>query len=215
MRNTPNKLLLMFVVVLLLAAGVGSPASAQSANKQIDKLIDRAGDMVSAMRAARLQIGTTVDDYNTIIDGKAEENRAAYKQLQKSLKKSEKSAAAVGEQAEKMDLAASEYFASWEASLSEFTSDEMRARSEERMKETRQRYDGILQAGREAGDAFRPFVTLLKDQIVFLGHDLNPAAIEDLQDEAEKLNSQAEEVFSKVDETYRSALRYRASLKPD
>lgn len=215
MRKKQNKLRVLSLVVLLLTASVSSSILAQSAEKQIDKLIKRAGDTITAIRAARMQIGATVRDYNQILAGEAEDNRAAYKKLQKSLKKSEKSAAAVGAQAEKMDSAASEYFASWEASLSEFTSDEMRARSEERMKETRQRYDGILQAGREAGEAFRPFVTLLKDQIVFLGHDLNPAAIEDLQDDAERLNSQAKEVFSKIDETKRTAMRYIASLKPD
>lgn len=214
MSKTQNKLRLLSVV-LLLTASVSSPSFGQSGEKQIDKLVDRAGDTIAAIRAARRQVSTTVSDYNQILDGEAEDNRAAYKKLQKALKKSEKSAAAVGAQAEKMDLAASDYFAGWEASLSEITSDDMRTRSEERMKETRERYDGILQAGRQAGEAFRPFVTQLKDQIVFLGHDLNPAAIEDLQDDAEKLNSQAKEVFSRVDETMRTALRYMASLKPD
>ena len=215
MRVNTNKLLCLSVVVLLLVAGVGSPVSAQSGHKQVDKLMDRAADTIGSIRAARLQISTTLDGYNMIMDGEVEDNRAAYKQLEKALSKSEKSVVAVGARAEKMELVATEFFASWESSLAEFGSDEMRARSEERMNDTRQRYDGILTAGREAGDAFAPFVTQLKDQILFLGHDLNTGAIKELSEDAKKLNGQAEKVFSRVDETIESAQTYRASMKPD
>lgn len=213
MKKTQNIALVLLVV--LATANASPPLRAQAAEKQIDKLIARAGDTIAAIRHARIQIKATVDDYNEILQGEAEDNRAAYKKLQKALVKSEKTVDAVGSEADRMDLAANRYFNSWKASLSEFSSDEMRERSEARMNETRERYDSILQAGRSAGDAFRTFVTQLDDQIVFLGHDLNPAAIGDLQDEAEKLNEQADDLFTKVDETMRTAMKYRASLKPD
>ena len=167
------------------------------------------------MRNARLQVATTVSDYNEIIDGKADDNRTAYKQLQKSLSKSQKAAAAVGTRVAKMEEAADTYFSSWEGSLAEFSSDDMRARSEKRMNDTRERYDGILKAARDSGDAFSPFVTDLKDQILFLGYDLNPSAIAELKDDAKKLNSQADEVFTQVDTTIETAQKYRASMNPD
>ena len=215
MQDKVRKLVLLFAVAVLVVGGMGAPVSAQSANKQIDKLISRAGDMVDAMAAARLQIGTTVDDYNGIIGGEMDDNRAAYKELQKALKKSEKSATSVVSEVQKMQEAADTYFASWESSMAEFSSDEMRQRSEQRMNDTRERYDGILTAGRETGDAFAPFVTQLKDQILFLGYDLNPSAIADLKGDAEKLNGQAKDVFEGVDATIETAEGYRDSLRPD
>jgi hypothetical protein len=42
------------------------------------------------------------------------------------------------------------------------------------MKETRRRYDGILDAVREAREAYAPFMTILRDPWTYLGHDLNP-----------------------------------------
>jgi hypothetical protein len=198
------------------AALVATGLSAQEAgDKQIKKLSSRAGDTIASMRAARLELGETLDGYNQILDGEATDNRAAYKQLQKALAKSEKSAAAVGTSVGKMEEVAAEFFSSWESSLAGFSSDDLRARSEERMKDTRKRYDGILAAASESREAFGPFVTQLKDQILFLGHDLNPSALEALAPDAKKLNEQADKVFARVDKTIETAGEYRSSLAAD
>jgi hypothetical protein len=83
------------------------------------------------------------------------------------------------------------------------------------LNDTRKRYEGILEAAGKAGDAFDPFVSNLKDQILFLGHDLNPSAIQALQGDAKKLNGQAAEVFKDVDKTIATASEYTASLRPE
>ena len=50
----------------------------------------------------------------------------------------------------------------------------------------------------KAGAEFAPVVQNLSDQILFLGRDLSPAAVADLQDEAAELNQQAADVTEKV-----------------
>jgi len=206
-------LALVVLATLVLTAG---PAKAQfDGQKQVDKLISKANDTIGAMRAGRLQIGSTVDGYNTIMAGEAVDNRKAYKKLTKELAKSEQSAAKVRTKAEAMDVVANDFFSNWEASLAEFSSEDLRQRSTQRLNDTRKRYEGILEAAGKAGDAFDPFVSNLKDQILFLGHDLNPSAIQALQGDAKKLNGQAAEVFKDVDKTIATASEYTASLRPE
>lgn len=206
-------LVLVVVATLVLTAG---PAKAQfDGQKQVDKLINKANDTIGAMRAARVQIGSTVDGYNTIMAGEAVDNRKAYKKLTKELSKSEKAAANVRTKAAAMDVVANDFFSNWEASLEGFSSEDLRQRSAERLNDTRKRYEEILEAAGEAGDAFDPFVTNLKDQILFLGHDLNPSAIQALQGDAKKLNGRAAEVFKDVDKTIVTASEYTASLRPE
>ncbi len=77
----------------------------------------------------------------------------------------------------------------WEESLAGYNSDEMRAKSEGRMAETKANYDKIFEAGSKAADDFATFIAALDDQVRYLGNDLNPSAIAELDDEAAALNS--------------------------
>jgi hypothetical protein len=207
------------IVALTAMAAVltvaGAPLHAQSAtHKKIDKLVNRAHYVIGSLKGARLQIAATLDEYNSIIDGEATDPRAAYKKLGKEIKRSEKRADDVRVEVERMDQVATKFFGEWEESLADFSSDDLRAKSEERLRETMANYGEILAAGREAGEEFRPFVDQLKDQVVFLGNDLNPDGIAELQDEAKELNEQAANVFEAVDAITRRASDYATALRP-
>ena len=73
------------------------------------------------------------------------------------------------------------------------------------METAKKRYASIGETLSQAGDEFAPVVQELNDQILFLGRDLSPEAVADLQDEAEALNQQATEVATKVKALVQSA----------
>jgi septal ring factor EnvC (AmiA/AmiB activator) len=204
------------VVMLALMMVVPSLVQAQQSPgfKQTDKLINKAQDTITSIRSTKIQTEATLDNYNAIIDGKVPDNRKAYKALVKDIQKSENQADKVGNKIVAMQEAASTYFGDWETSIEAITSDDLRAKSEMRLKDTRANYDEILKAAQKAGDEFKPFITNLHDQVTFLGHDLNPSAIADLKDEAAALNSKGAKVFSAVDDTIEVASKYTNSLKP-
>ncbi|MGB5815826.1 MAG: DUF2959 family protein [Thermoanaerobaculia bacterium] len=204
--------LLVMLALLITVPGV---VQAQSPGfKQTDKLISSSQSTISQIRSTKLQTEATLDGYNAIIDGKVPDNRKAYKALVKDIGKCENQADKVGNRIVAMQTAASTYFSDWEASIAGITSDDLRAKGEARLKETRANYDEILKAAQKAGDEFKPFITNLHDQVTFLGHDLNPSAIADLKDDAAKLNAKGDKVFSAVDDTIEVASKYTISLKP-
>ena len=60
--------------------------------------------------------------------------------------------------------------------------------------------DGTLEAGRRAGADFDVFMGGLRDQITYLGYDLNPGGIASLAEDAERLNARADSMFARIDE---------------
>ena len=198
--------------VVLATTGVGEAQSA--GHKKTDKLIYKAQQTTSAIRATNLQVKKTLESYNYIIEGKAQDPRAEYKKLVKDVDKSQKSREDVRSKAEGMQKAADAYFLEWEESLAGFNSEEMRAKSEGRMNETKENYNKIFEAGTKAGNEFDKFIAALDDQIRYLGQDLNPTGISELTDEAAALNKQAEEFFAAIDETIQVAVKYSSSLEP-
>jgi len=201
------------VAILISITGVGE-AESSSGHKKTDKLIYRAQQTTSAIRAANLQVKKTLESYNYIVEGKAQDPRAEYKKLVKDIDKSQKSRDDVRSKAANMQKAADAFFVDWVESLDGYNSEEMREKSRGRMNETRANYDKIFEAGAEAGEEFDAFIAALDDQVRFLGNDLNPSAIAELTDEAAALNEKAEDFFSAIDETIKVAVKYSTSLEP-
>ncbi len=55
----------------------------------------------------------------------------------------------------------------------------------------------------------------LRDQVVYLGYDLNPSAVSSLEPDAEKLNAQAKSLFTGIDKPESDISDYIVSLKPE
>lgn len=202
------------MLAFTLSAAAGALVAQSEGHKKTDKLIYRARLTTASIRDTLYQIQLTMDGYNAIVEGKASDNRAAYDRLVKDIGKCQKAAATVAKRADGMQKVADNFFSDWEASLADFSSEEMRVKSEARMNETKANYDKIFEAGRQARDLFDPFISNMNDQVLFLGHDLNPSGIANLQDEAEELNAETEELDEAINATIKVASRYANSLEP-
>jgi len=181
---------------LLLA---GSFVSAQEGINQAETLIKKSEQTVKAVTEARQQLEKTLASYNTIVDGKAADPKAAYKDLGKAVNDSEDRAADVTKRKDEMDAEAATLFASWKASSDSIVSPDLKKKSLLRLDETQGSYGKIAAAGKEARGEYDAFLGSLKDQITFLGHDLNPSAIASLKPDAAKLNDRAKKMFLKID----------------
>lgn len=181
--------------------------------KRTDNLIKKAEELVKEATSAREQIAKTLDTYNSIFADDVKDVRKAYKDVEGEMGKSEKKRDDVRKKLDEMKIEAEAYFTGWSESLKQIGNPDLRKRSETRMGETRRQYDGILDAVREAREAYEPFITSLKDQWTYLGHDLNPSGISSLKPDAGKLNDQATALFGKIDAGTKRANEYIESVR--
>ena len=177
----------------------GSFASAQEGVNQTEALLKKGEQTMKAMAEARQQLEKTLANYNTIVDGKAADPKASFKDLGKAVKDSQDRAADVTTRKEEMDAEAQKLFTPWKTSLDAIGSPELKKKSAERLAASQERYGKIAAAGKEARSEYDAFLAGLKDQITFLGHDLNPGALASLKPDAVKLNDRAKKMFEKID----------------
>ena len=90
-------------------------------------------------------------------------------------------------------------FQQWAADLESFGNLSLRQRSQERLEETRARYDAILSAAISAQLAYDAFNGDLSDQALFLEHDFNSASVAMIAGEQEALRSRAKELARRLD----------------
>jgi hypothetical protein len=186
-------------IVLSTCLLAGSFASAQEGINQTEALIKKGEQTVKAVAEARLQLEKTLANYNTIVDGKAADPKDSFKELGKAVKDSEDRTADVTRRKDEMDAEATKLFASWKASTDSIGSPDLKKKSQARLEATQSSYGKIATAGKEARSEYDAFLAGLKDQITFLGHDLNPSALASLKPDAAKLNERAKAMFLKID----------------
>jgi conjugal transfer/entry exclusion protein len=185
-------------MAFIAAVTVGLAAQDEGV-KQVQQLIKKAQAQVESINDAKLQLQKTADAYNAMLAPDVKDRRDAYKQLQKEMANTEKKRAEVSTRNGEMNTEADKLFKSWQDSLASIQSPDLRKRSEDRLKRTQDRFAEIRQAGDHASNLYDPFMKTLKDQVAYLGHDLNPGAVTSLKPEADKLNAQAKDLYAAID----------------
>ena len=196
---------LVFGVIACLALGGTAVQAQKNTAKQTESLSKAADDAKKQVSDVVGQLDKMLKGYNSIIDGSAKNAQSAYKKLTGDLKGTEKMIQGAQKSLQAMKKEADKFFAAWEKDLEDYSNEDLKAKSTARLKTAKAKYAALGEALGEARNAFKPLVTNLNDQILFLGRDLSPEAIEDLQDEAEALNEQAKEVAEQVKSLLSSA----------
>jgi hypothetical protein len=113
-----------------------------------------------------------------------------YNSLNRDYERSVERANAVHQRIKDVETVAGDLFAEWDKEIKEISSADLRDKSRQQLRETRQRYDELHAALKRAEGSMDPVLRRLHDQALFLKHNLNAAAIASLK--GESTNIQAE-----------------------
>lgn len=110
-----------------------------------------------------------------------------YDTLKGDYEDAEKGAAVVGKRINTMDEVAGDLFAEWEREISEFTNPTYASNSRRQLNETRTRYQQLAASVKSSQASMEPVLKQLKEQVLYLKHNLNAAAIGALRGEASSI----------------------------
>ena len=148
-----------------------------------DILVDNVADARDAQNQAKEQFASALEEFMSVVDSPESQLEEKYKTLNAAYEKSEDKADAVKEHIKDVKRVAEALFDEWEDELNEYTSDSLRKKSEEKLKQTQKRYIKLISAMERAVSKIAPVLSAFHDQVLFLKHNLNAQAIASLQDE--------------------------------
>jgi hypothetical protein len=189
-------------IVLAFAA---TPSAQDAGVKQVEQLTKKCNGTVEAIANTRTQLQKTTDVYNGLLADDARDRKDLYKKLQREMATTDKRRAEIAVRAGEMNTEADALFKSWADSTAAISDASLRKRSEDRLAKTKASYAQIGTVGQKATDLYGPVMKALQDQVTFLGHDLNPAAIATLKPNAVKLNANVSELVKRIDDTITTA----------
>ena len=191
-------LALVFGLVVLL---VSTPAVAQKkGHKEAEKFKGQTTATRTSVEKARDQLQQTMQLYNQLFETEGKKLNSVYGKLSKAVEGCDKAAKDVNKSVEGMTKQAERFFGGWEAEIESISSPEIQEKSRGRLEKARGRYDGMLASMDEAGDLYEPFILNLREQVMYLGRDLDAEVLGDLKDEAAQMNASADELFAKIEQ---------------
>jgi len=97
---------------------------------------------------------------------------------------------AVHKRIKEMETVAADLFAEWEKEIQQMSSAQLQNSDRDKLRETRGRYEELHTSLKRAEQSMDPVLTRLHDQVLYLKHNLNAAAIASLK--GETINIQTE-----------------------
>lgn len=114
----------------------------------------------------------------------------AYRDLDSEHKQSVERAAAVHKRITDVETVGADLFKEWEGEIKQITTPSLADGSRKQLRETRAKFDQMVEALKKAERSMDPVLTKLHDQVLYLKHNLNAAAIASLRGESTSIQSE-------------------------
>lgn len=154
-----------------------------------DILIDRIVDAQTAQKDGQEQFKSALEQFKSVINFSGGDLETAYNALNSEYEKSIDAAEEISDHINSVESVADALFDEWQSELAEYTSQALKRDSERQLRATKKRYSRVINAMRSAEASIEPVLASLKDNVLYLKHNLNSRAIASLQGELATVNT--------------------------
>ena len=216
MRHQPIRL---FVAALLLLGSLGGCQSAYyGALEKVgiakrDVLVDRVVAARKSQDEAQVAYVDALEQFRTVVAVDGGNLEATYHRLKGRLEQAQARADAFSARIDAVESVADALFREWSGELKQYQDAGLRARSKTALERTRIRYQAVQQAMRRAQASFKPALAGLNDQVLYLKHNLNAAAIGAIRNELPRMQDDAERLRRDIEYSSSEADRFLREFK--
>ncbi len=148
-----------------------------------DLLVDRVEDARDAQEQAKEQFQSALEQFTALVGFEGGELEKTYKRLNTEFERSESRAEAVHKRIGDVQDVAKALFQEWKNELDDYTDAKLRNLSEQKLQQTQERYERLIEAMKRAETRIDPVLAAFRDQVLFLKHNLNAQAVASLETE--------------------------------
>jgi hypothetical protein len=212
-RTIQNASLLVTVLALSGCASAYYGALEQFGIEKRDILTDRVEDARDAQTDAKEQFEDALDQYRSVVKVDGGDLEEVYDRLNSAFEKSESRAQAVSDRIDEIESVADDLFDEWQEEIGLYSDASLRGRSQGLLRDTQRDYAQMLSAMRKAEKSMAPVLSLFRDQVLFLRHNLNARAIGSLQSELQSVESATNAAIVEMEQSIAEASRFIKSMK--
>ena len=178
-----------------------------------DILVDRVEDARDSQEDAQEQFASALEQYSALINFDGGELQDVYEDLSDEYEASADAADEVSGRIDAIEDVADDLFDEWRDELEEYTNASLKRDSQRKLKETERRYSDLIRAMRRAEGQMEPVLASLRDNALYLKHNLNATAIGALQGELGAIESDVSRLIEEMNAAIAESNEFIASIK--
>jgi F0F1-type ATP synthase membrane subunit b/b' len=194
-----KKILFISFVVLL----TGCQSTYYSAMEKVgvhkrDILVDRVEEARDAQDKAQQQFKDALEQYRAVVQFNGGELETLYDRMSDEYDDSVDAAENVSDRIQSVERVAQALFDEWKEELPQYQNTGLRDQSAKQLKETEKRYAALMRVMTRAEKRMQPVLSALKDNVLYLKHNLNARAIGALKGELARFQRDIDKLVSEM-----------------
>ncbi|MGR5166956.1 DUF2959 domain-containing protein [Vibrio astriarenae] len=187
----------LIAAVFTLMTLTGCSSTYYAAMEQVgyhkrDIMVDRVEDAKDSQQEAQQEFISALEALSALTNFDGGELETVYNDINSRYEASEAAAQDVKDRIEAIEDVSDALFEEWQQELELYSNDKLRRSSEQKLRDTKASYQTMLAAMWKAEQKMTPVLDTLRDNTLYLKHNLNASAVGSLQGEFMSLESDIE-----------------------
>ncbi|MCU8063091.1 DUF2959 domain-containing protein [Shewanella sp. SM55] len=178
-----------------------------------DIMVDRVKDAKKSQQDAQKEFSSALEEMQALLNYSDGNLEKAYSRAKDEYESAQSAADNVSNRINKVEDVAEALFDEWQNEISEISKANLRRNSEAKLKETRRAYEQLIKSMRRAESKMPPILTAMKDNMLYLKHNLNAQAIGAIKSEFASLQADISALIKEMNTSINESSKFIEALE--
>ncbi len=180
-----------------------------------DIMVDRIKAARGTQDEAKKQFLTAMEAFKQVVNVQGGDLEQQYNKFKTTLDKTEAEAEAVRQRISDVEDVSRALFKEWRSEIDQYSSDSLRQASQRKYDLTKEKYEKMMAAMKAAEAKLEPALVPLRDQVLFMKHNLNARAIAGLSNDVVDIQTNVNQLILDMDKAIHQADAFIASFQAE
>lgn len=180
-----------------------------------DIMLDRVETAQESQVDAQQQFKSALDQLSQLINFDGGDLAEQYEITNEQYEASKSAAEDVTSRIDSVESVAEALFDEWQSEIDEYSSATLKRQSQSKLTATERQYKTLIRSMRKAQQRMEPVLVALKDNTLYLKHNLNARAIGALQGEYKSIKSDVEILIKDMNKSIEQSQKFIDMLQPE
>jgi hypothetical protein len=178
-----------------------------------DIMVDRVQNAKESQQEAQEQFSSALEEMQALLAFDGGDLEDAYNKAKDEYESAQAAADEVTNRIDKVEDVADALFAEWQDEITEISKASLRRNSTNKLNETKRAYSSLVKSMRRAEAKMPPILTAMKDNMLYLKHNLNAQAIGAIKGEFASLQADISSLINEMNKSIEESNKFIASME--
>ncbi len=176
-------------------------------------MVHRVEKARDTQEATKEQFKSALEQFSVVSQFKGGDLEIVYKKLKTEYAESVDQAKAVRKRIEDIKDVSEALFTEWEDEITQYNSALLKKNSQQQLNATKRQYQKLIQSMERAESKLQPVLTVFKDQVMYLKHNLNARAIASLKNDLYRIESNVSSLIVAMEKSIDEANAFISTME--